>query len=124
MGVNPENEKDMLEITQRYFVRFILCMDKRSPSDSCISNVGLWTIESYSDKMKLLCLGRSCRTASNTMHKQLFNLRVGQILVRQDKHTSLTLDFIKILDKYDMTVFLENYLLDGFFFRTNLYGEK
>jgi len=45
----------------------------------------------------------------------LFNLRVGQILVRQDKHTSLTLDFIKILDKYDTTVFLENYLLDGFF---------
>jgi hypothetical protein len=49
------------------------------------------------------------------MHKQLFNLRVGQILVRQEKHTSLTLDFIKILDKYDMTVFLENYLLGGFF---------
>ena len=58
------------------------------------------------------------------MNKQLFNLRVGQILVRQDKHTSLTLDFIKILDKYDMDIFLENYLLGGVFFRTNLYGEK
>ena len=49
------------------------------------------------------------------MNKQLFNLRVGQILVRQDKNTSLTLDFIKILDKYDMDVFLENYLMDGYF---------
>ena len=49
------------------------------------------------------------------MHTQLFNLPVGQILVRQEKHTSPTLDFIKILDKYDMTVFLEHYLLDGFF---------
>ena len=42
------------------------------------------------------------------MQKQLFNLRV-----RQEKHTSFTLDFKKILDKYDMTVFLENYLLDA-----------
>ena len=92
----------------------------RSPSDSCISNVGLMTIEGYSDKVKLLFLGRLCRTASHTLHKQLFNLRVGQI-------TSLTLDYIKTnLDKYDMTVFLENYLLDGFLwvFFTNLYGAK
>jgi hypothetical protein len=49
------------------------------------------------------------------MNTQLFNVRVGQILVRQDKHTSLTLDFIKILDKYDMDVLLENYLMDGYF---------
>jgi hypothetical protein len=78
------------------------------------------TIEGYSDKVKLLFLGRLCRTASHTLHKQLFNLRVGQI-------TSLTLDYIKTnLDKYDMTVFLENYLLDGFLwvFFTNLYGAK
>lgn len=30
----PCREKEMLEISQRYFVRFILSIDKRSPSDS------------------------------------------------------------------------------------------
>ncbi|CAC5390339.1 unnamed protein product [Mytilus coruscus] len=72
-------EIGMLEQAQRYFTRFILCFDKRSPNDSCISNLGLWTIEGLIDKFKILFLGRLCRASVTTTHKQLFNLRLGQI---------------------------------------------
>jgi hypothetical protein len=47
-------EIDLLERTQRYAARFIQCMDKTSPIDSTISNLGLWSIESVTEKFKLL----------------------------------------------------------------------
>ena len=110
----PCREKEILEISQRYFVRFILSMDKRSPSDSCISNVGLWTVEGYIDKMKLLFFGRLCRSKSTTVHKQLFNFRLGQILAGESSQISLTYEFMKILTKYDLNVFIENFLVENF----------
>ncbi|CAC5407157.1 unnamed protein product [Mytilus coruscus] len=58
-GQLPYREIEMVEITQRYFVRFILMMDKQSPTDSCISNFGLWSAEGYIDKMKL-CFLEGC----------------------------------------------------------------
>jgi hypothetical protein len=55
-------------------------MDKTSPIDSTISKLGLWSIESFTDKFKLLFFGRLCRSNSSTTHKKLFqplNLYTG-----------------------------------------------
>lgn len=107
-------EVENLEITQRYFARFILGFDKLSPRDSCISNIGLWTIEGLIDKYKLLFFGRLCRAKHNSTHKQLFNFRLSQILTGDFDETSVTYDFVRTLIKYDMMPFLENFLEDAY----------
>ncbi|CAC5382423.1 unnamed protein product [Mytilus coruscus] len=113
-GHLDSTEIGMLEQTQRYFTRFILCFDNRSPNDSCISNLGLWTIEGLIDKFKILFLGRLCRASVTTTHKQLFNLRLGQILSGDLAKLSITYDLIQTLAKYDMLTFLESYIDEAY----------
>ena len=60
--------------------------------------------------MKLLFFGRLCRAKSDCFHKLLFNLRIGQVLTADYSKKSITLDFIKILAKYDLTPFIEEFL--------------
>ena len=55
-----------------------------------------------------------CRSHSTTVHKQLFNFRLGQILAGESSQISLTYEFIKILTKYDLKVFIENLLIENF----------
>ena len=55
-----------------------------------------------------------CRSQSTTVHKQLFNFRLGQILAGESSQISLTYEFIKILTKYDLKVFIENLLIENF----------
>jgi hypothetical protein len=60
-------------------------MDKTSPIDSTISNLGLWSIESVTDKFKLLFFGRLCRSNSSTTHKKLFHILISQIILEEDE---------------------------------------
>lgn len=59
-GQLPYREIEMLERAQRYFVQFIQMMDNRSLTDSCISNVGLWS-ERLINKIKILYFRMLCR---------------------------------------------------------------
>ena len=104
----------MLEQAQRHFARFALNFDKRSPNDSCICNLGLWTIEGLIDKFKLLMFGRLCRAGTETIHKQLFNLRLAQMICGEFEKTSVTYDILKTLMKYDMQSFVEIYTQETF----------
>ena len=93
-------ELNMLESTQRYFSRFIVGLDKRSPTDSCVSNLGLWSIEGYIDKLKLLLFGRLCRANVSTTHKQLFTFRVCQTILGETGSLSITYDFVQNMTCY------------------------
>lgn len=107
-------ETETLEIVQRYFVKFILGAEKTSPNDSCISTLGLWSIEGTLDKFKLLLFGRLCRANHNTTHKQIFDVRLSQAIFSDlDKH-SITYDLIKTVVKYDLVPFIENYLTESY----------
>ena len=87
-------------------------MDKTSPIDSTISNLGLWSIESVTDKFKLLCFGRLCRSNSSTKHKKLFHILISQIILKIENN--ITYDLIKTLVKYDMFSFLETFVHETF----------
>lgn len=113
-GKLTATELEMLEQTQRYFARFVQGFDKRSPTDACISNIGLWSLTGLIDKFKLLLFGRLCRSKHDTIHKQMFHIRLGQLINGDINESSLTYDFIKTLDKYDMLSFLECYMEDTF----------
>jgi len=113
-GQISNHEREILEQTQRYFVRYILGFDKTSPTDSSISVFGLWTLEGLVDKFKLLFYGRLCRAKHWTIHKQLFRFRLSQILIGELNNRSITYDIVKTLVRYDMLSFLENYITDSY----------
>ena len=86
-------------------------MDKASPIDSTIINLELWSIESVTDKFKLLFLGRLCRSNSSTIHNKLFHILSSQIILEEDGvENTITYDLIKTLVKYDMFSFLETFV--------------
>ena len=90
-------------------------MDKTSPIDSTISNLGLWSIESVTDKFKLLFVGRLCRSNSSTTHKKLFHILISKIILEEDGvENTITYDLIKTLVKYDMSSFLETFVHETF----------
>lgn len=61
-----------LEYTQRHFSRIVQGLSKYSPSLSCTSNLGLWSVKGYIDKCRLLFLGRLVRADKNTVHNKVF----------------------------------------------------
>ena len=86
-------------------------MDKASPIDSTIIYLGLWSIESVTDKFKLLFLGRLCRSNSSTTHNKLFHILSSQIIIEEDGvENTNTYNLIKTLVKYDMFSFLETFV--------------
>lgn len=123
-GGLSNTEIDLLERTQRYAARFIQCMDKTSPIDSTISNLGLWSIESVTDKFKLLFFGRLCRSNSSTTHKKLFHILISQIILEEDEiGNTITYDLIKTLVKYDMFSFLETFVHETFIPKKDLWSK-
>ena len=89
-------------------------MDKCSPTDSTISNLGLWTIEAVVDKSKLLFFGRLCRAKSTTTHKKLFNILISEMIMISGSDNSITSDLIQTLVKYDLFSFLETYINEDY----------
>jgi hypothetical protein len=99
-------------------------MDKTSPIDSTISNLGLWSIESVTDKFKLLFFGRLCRSNSSTTHKKLFHILISQIILEEDEiENTITYDLIKTLVKYDMFSFLETFVHETFIPKKDLWSK-
>jgi hypothetical protein len=98
-------------------------MDKTSPIDSTISKLGLWSIESFTDKFKLLFFGRLCRSNSSTTHKKLFHILISQIFLEEDEiENTITYDLIKTLVKYDMFSFLETFVHETLIPKKNLWS--
>jgi len=123
-GGLSNTEIELLERTQRYAARFIQCMDKTSPIDSTISNLGLWSIESVTDKFKLLFFGLLCRSNSSTIHKKLFHILISQIILEEDGvENTITYDLIKTLVKYDMFSFLETFVHETFIPKKDLWSK-
>ena len=55
-----------------------LCL--RTKSEAAIRHLGLWTIEGYIDKIKLLCLQKLVSTSHNFFHRQIFVSRLFKYL--------------------------------------------
>lgn len=111
-GPITSREKQMIDVSQRYFTRFMLRFFKRGPSDTCNSNVGLWSVEGYTDKKDYCFLVDFAR--STYTHIQMFNLRLSKVLTDECSKLSITFEFLQLLRKCDLTLFLENCLSYGF----------
>ena len=102
---------DFLENTQRYFARTVQGLDKRSPSESTVANIGLWSLIGYIDKCKLIFLGRLCNLTCNSIVKSIFCASITQTAHSSD----ITSSFLSVARKYNLQRYLNSYIEQGVF---------
>ena len=69
-----KEDLNKIEYIQRHFSRITQGFSKYSPSLSCLANLGLWTMEGYIDKCRLLFLGRLHRADQNSTHSKVHRI--------------------------------------------------
>ena len=92
----------------------IICYTSRS--EAVIGNLGLWTVECYIDKKKLLFLQKLIYSETNTVHKQIIIKRIlNNLNGTVDHRQGYVPDILKILDKYNFKSYLDIYFNNGYF---------
>ena len=87
----------------------MLNLDKRSPTETTCSVLGLWTINAIIDKYKLLFLGRLCRSSTQYTYKQIFCFKLSQIVL--GIHDSgITYDLVSVAVKYELQEYIVDYI--------------
>ena len=113
-NIKPSEIKDM-EILQRYFSRLIQNFHRRSSRDATIQTLGLWSMQATIDKLKIIYLGRLCRTKSNNYVKTLFFFRIAQYRHDTVHRTSVIHSLLETTAKYDLIDYVYAYTTDGYF---------
>lgn len=107
---------ELIETTQRYFARRVQGFNKRSPSDSTISNLGLWSMNGFIDKCRLQLLGRLCNIECNSIAKDLFCAFVATNANRASKcDLSICNTLISTASKYNLNNYITDYVNRGCF---------
>ena len=107
-------EKLMLERFQRYCAKLIQRLPRRTRSNICCKMLGLQTIESYIDSMKLKFFRRLAVLPSMCISKQIFLRRLFQADYLQDLVTGLGSEILSLLKKYNLEEFKENFVRNGY----------
>lgn len=71
----------------------------------------------------MLFFGRLCRASVTTTHKQIFNLRLANVISGNPDKSSLTFDLVQTLLKYDMSSFFENFIEESFIPNKSLWSK-
>lgn len=103
-----------LEVANRFAAKRIQGLPPSTRSEAATGSLGLWTIEGYIDKAKLLFLHRLLSAPSESIQKLLFINRLFSYLYEAAKKPlGFVSDVIGVLRKYDLYNFLEEYLEYG-----------
>ena len=89
---------------------------KRTKTNICLAILGVKSVECIIDKCKLLFLRRLCITPYTTSVKTLFLHRL--ICLKEsviDKCACFIPDIIRILNKYELSAFIENDIKYSYF---------
>lgn len=93
-----------------------LNLPKFCRSDICESFFGVLPIEAEIDTRKLLFLGRLCRLHSTTLTKKMFAIRLYSFIYNlAQKQKGFIPDIFDIIQKYELTDHLKQWLHDGSF---------
>ncbi len=106
---------DKLELTQRKFARRAQGFPQRSACEPTISSLGLWTMQSYFDKRKLLLFGRISRQNTTYISKRLFLWLLGKYLAGIKITNSFIHEVLHLFFKYDLLCHLHSYVSSGTF---------
>ena len=111
-----KTELVMLEKSQRYAAKIMQGFPIRTATDFALSTLGLISIEAYIDKCKLLFFGNLCNCNIFSTRKCIFLHRLFEFkLSSTEKPLGFIADTVKILSKYDLTCFLDEFCASGYF---------
>ena len=90
---NNMSKSDLLklEVSNRFAGKRIQGLCNTTRSEAVTGSIGLWTVEGYIDKEKLLFLFKLMKSSGTTVHKSLFAFRLFSYL---NKFVSKPLGFI------------------------------
>ena len=109
------NDVEILERVQRHFSRFVQRLDRKSPCEATDSTLGLFSVESYIDKCKLLFVGRLCLADISHFHKQIFCLQFAEYQYNTATVGGITGSILNCTDKYGLMNYINQYLCTGQF---------
>lgn len=109
-------EYNILETTQRFCVKYIQNFHKRTKTDIALASLGIANIRSQIDKNKLFFLRRLCYAPNHARVKQLFLHRLMSFQRKSPhKRYGFIPEIYSILQKYDLTHVISNYINTGIF---------
>jgi hypothetical protein len=107
-----------LERSHKFCIKHIQCIDRTTRSDIALSLLGCRSLEYEIDYKKLTLLGQLCRLSTDFLSKDLptkFNNRLIRFIDNPNKKCGLFPDLYRILQKYDLVYFLNNFVTYGIF---------
>ena len=107
-----KTEVDILNRTHRFASKRIQGLGPRTKSEATIGSIGLWSIEGYVNKRKLLFFGNLCRAESTSLHKHVLLQRLFSFLYGcAQKALGFIPDIYRLLIQYDLVHWIDEFLL-------------
>ena len=105
-----------LERIHRFCIKIIQHFPKQARTDKVLSMLGMYTMQGYIDKAKLMFFGRLCHTSNETLSKKVFLIRLCSHFYKcVEKQLGYIQDLCFILHKYDLFEFVKTFMVDGIF---------
>ena len=103
-----------LEVSNRFAGKRIQGLCNTTRSEAVTGSIGLWTVEGYIDKAKLLFLFKLMKSSGTTVHKSLFTFRLFSYLNKLvSKPFGFIPDVFRILEKYELQDYIDDYVTNG-----------
>lgn len=107
-------EITMLERMQRYCAKLIQGLGTRTRSNICCSMLGLVSVETHIDCVKMKFFRRLGALSSNHLSKQIFIRRLFQNQLRHSETTGYGHEIVTLLHKYNLQFALFNLLENAY----------
>ena len=106
----------MIETTYRFCIKYFQGLPKRTRTAIALGAIGTSNAEVVIDKCKLLFLRRLCTAPLHSRVKSLFLKRLMQYKYNiNSRKTGYINDIMRLLRKYSLTKFVEDFITDGIF---------
>ena len=129
-GKLSQREYDMLEATQRFFMKKVQGLSKRTPNVIVQDTLKVTSLQGYIDQQSLLLLGKLCNARSMFVFKQMFLFRFGQFkckmaTVHKKKFDtkSPVYNMLRLVFKYDLCDEINNYINTSQFQKKHIWSQ-
>ena len=109
-------DMQMIETTYRFCIKYFQGLPKRTRTAIALGAIGTSNAEAVIDKCKLLFLRRLCTAPLHSRIKSLFLKRLMHYKYNiNSRKTGYINNIMRLLRKYSLTNFVEDYITDGIF---------
>ena len=110
-----ENGITQLERAHRFCIKYMQGFGIRTRTDIALGLLGVFPLESEIDFKKLNLLGQLCRSDTKCWITPVFHIRLESYLNNRNKQIGFFCDITRLLEKYGLAAYLENFRNHGTF---------